>query len=939
MFLKDYFPNLKRRYQKISFSGVAFNSKQVKKNNLFFAIKGKKFDGNRYINEAIKNGARIIISSLKKEKIIDNVLFLNHKNPRQLLSLISYKIFKKKPKNLIAVTGTNGKTSVANFYHQILTLNNKRSAYIGTLGINGKSNYKKVSNTTFDSIQLSKSLDKLKKKKTDNVILEASSHGLDQHRLDGLRFDIGIFTNLSRDHLDYHKTMKKYFNAKLILFKNLMKKKSHVIFDENTKQAQIIKKICNNNNINQFTIGKNSGDLIIKNYLVSGNKQEVTFVLDKKNYSFRTNLIGKIQVKNLLMSLLAAYKSSIPINNILKAIKYIKAVPGRMEKIGSLLNNSITILDYAHTPEALKTTILSIKDQFRHRKIKLLFGCGGDRDKPKRRIMGKIANNLCENIYLTDDNPRSEDPSLIRKQIKIKISKSKLVEIPNRKKAIETAIMDLKSDEILIVAGKGHENYQEYKKRKFFSDKKCMIDAIAKRNKNLSRNLKINILNEKLDKKINKNLIINNASINSKIIKPYDIFFGINGKNFDGNKFADDALKKKASICIIDKNYTKKNPRKITVNNSLKMMTNFSSSIRNSMGIPIVAITGSAGKTSLKELLAQSLDQMMPTAFSKKSFNNKYGVPLSLLNINKKHKIGVFEIGMDKKGEINKLSKLIRPDVGVITNITYAHAKNFNTLKGIAKAKAELIDNISPGGKIILNADDYFFNFLKEKARKKHLNVITFSVSLKSNFQFIKSGKINSQNYITIESNKKRYKFRVKKDLDNYKYNLVAAVAVISNFIKIENLNKNIFYNFIQPSGRGNLKKIKLAKKIINLVDESYNSNPLSLRFSIEKFDNMKTKNKKYLLLGDMLELGKFSKKLHENLAIHVNKTKIDKIYVYGKEIINTYNKIRTQKRGKILYSEKEIMRFIKQEINNKDYLMVKGSNSTGLNKIIQKLN
>tara|TARA_B100001248_G_scaffold196491_1_gene151123 strand:- start:11319 stop:14138 length:2820 start_codon:yes stop_codon:yes gene_type:complete len=939
MFLKDYFPNLKRRYQKISFSGVAFNSKQVKKNNLFFAIKGKKFDGNRYINEAIKNGARIIISSLKKEKIIDNVLFLNHKNPRQLLSLISYKIFKKKPKNLIAVTGTNGKTSVANFYHQILTLNNKRSAYIGTLGINGKSNYKKVSNTTFDSIQLSKSLDKLKKKKTDNVILEASSHGLDQHRLDGLRFDIGIFTNLSRDHLDYHKTMKKYFNAKLILFKNLMKKKSHVIFDENTKQAQIIKKICNNNNINQFTIGKNSGDLIIKNYLVSGNKQEVTFVLDKKNYSFRTNLIGKIQVKNLLMSLLAAYKSSIPINNILKAIKYIKAVPGRMEKIGSLLNNSITILDYAHTPEALKTTILSIKDQFRHRKIKLLFGCGGDRDKPKRRIMGKIANNLCENIYLTDDNPRSEDPSLIRKQIKIKISKSKLVEIPNRKKAIETAIMDLKSDEILIVAGKGHENYQEYKKRKFFSDKKCMIDAIAKRNKKLSRNLKINILNEKLDKKINKNLIINNASINSKIIKPYDIFFGINGKNFDGNKFADDALKKKASICIIDKNYTKKNPRKITVNNSLKMMTNFSSSIRNSMGIPIVAITGSAGKTSLKELLAQSLDQMMPTAFSKKSFNNKYGVPLSLLNINKKHKIGVFEIGMDKKGEINKLSKLIRPDVGVITNITYAHAKNFNTLKGIAKAKAELIDNISPGGKIILNADDYFFNFLKEKARKKHLNVITFSVSLKSNFQFIKSGKINSQNYITIESNKKRYKFRVKKDLYNYKYNLVAAVAVISNFIKIENLNKNIFYNFIQPSGRGNLKKIKLAKKIINLVDESYNSNPLSLRFSIEKFDNMKTKNKKYLLLGDMLELGKFSKKLHENLAIHVNKTKIDKIYVYGKEIINTYNKIRTQKRGKILYSEKEIMRFIKQEINNKDYLMVKGSNSTGLNKIIQKLN
>ncbi len=939
MFLKDYFPNLKKKYQKLKFSGVSFNSKHVKKNNLFFAIKGKKFDGNKYIDEAIKKGARIIVSSKKKEKIIDNIFFLNAKNPRRLLSLISYKISKNKPKNLIAVTGTNGKTSVSNFYHQILTLNNKKSAFFGTLGINGKSSYKKISNTTFDPIKLSKNLNSLKKKKINNVILEASSHGLDQHRLDGLKFNIGIFTNLSRDHLDYHKTMKKYLDAKLILFKNLMKKKSYIIFEEDTKQSKIIKNICFKKKIKQLTIGKNSGDLIIKSYSNIGNQQEVSFSLEKKNYNFKTNLIGKIQIKNLLMSLLAAYKSSISMNNILKSIQKIKPVPGRLEKIGSLLNNSITILDYAHTPDALKTTILNVKEQFKHRKIKILFGCGGERDKPKRKIMGKIANDLCENIYLTDDNPRSEDPALIRNQIKSKISKSKLIEIPQRKEAIENAIMNLKSDEVLIVAGKGHENYQEYKTKKFFSDKKHMIETINKKNNKLSKNLKLNILNEKLEKKVDRNLTISNASINSKTIKPYDIFFGINGKKFNGSKFADEALKKKASLCIIEKNYTKKNPRKITVNNSLKILTNFSTSIRNSLGIPIVAITGSAGKTSLKELLAQSLNQIMPTVFSKKSFNNKYGVPLSLFNINKVHKIGIFEIGMDKKGEIDNLSKLVRPDIGLITNITYAHAKNFDSLKGIANAKAEIIDNIYSGGKIILNADDYFFNFFKKKALKKHLTVVSFGRSSKSDYQFIKSSGTHKKNYVIIKFNKKKYKFYVSKDLNNYKYNLVAAIAVISNLIKIENLNKNIFNNFKQPLGRGNLKKIKIAKKIINLVDESYNSNPLSLRLSMEKFDKLKTNNKKYLLLGDMLELGKFSKKLHEDVANHANKTKIDKIYVYGKEIINTFNKIRTQKRGKILYSKDEIMRFVKNEINDKDYLMVKGSNATGLNKIIQRLN
>ena len=771
------------------------------------------------------------------------------------------------------------------------------------------------------------------------MILEASSHGLKQHRLDGLKFNVGIFTNLSRDHLDYHKTLKDYLNAKLILFKNLMKKDSVAIFDEDTKYSKILNNICKKNKIKKLTIGKSNGDLLIKNHSIIDNKQELSFVFNKKDYHLKTQLIGKIQMKNLLMSILAANNSNIKLNKILKSVENIKAVPGRFEKVGNIENNSIVILDYAHTPDALETCILNIKEHFKHRKVNLVFGCGGDRDKPKRSIMGKIANDLCDKIYLTDDNPRTESPKKIRNEIKTKIIKSKLVEISSRKNAIEKAIKDLRSDEILIVAGKGHENYQEYYTKKFFSDKACIIDAIDKKNKKLSKNLKTNILKEHLNKKISNNFFINQASINSKDLKKNDIFFGIKGKNIDGNKFADVALKKKASICILEKNYSKKNSRKIFVKDTLKTFSNLSCVIRKSLGTPIVAITGSAGKTSLKELIGQSLNILTPTLYSKKSFNNQYGVPLSLFNLDKKHKIGVFEIGMDKKGEIHKLSNLIQPDIGVITNISYAHIKNFKSLKGIAEAKAEIIKNITIGGKIILNADDAFYSFFKERALKRGLKIISFSIKNRSDFQFIDNRKHRIKNIIEIKANNKKYKFKINEDLYNYKLNLVAAVAVISNFFKIDKLNKDIFKDFAQPSGRGNLKKIKLKKKTIQLIDESYNSNPLSLKFSIEKFDKIETTNAKYLLLGDMLELGKFSKKLHSDIANNINKTQISKVYVYGKDIIYTFNKLRTQKKGKILKSNSEILRFISNQINNNDYLMVKGSNSTGLNEIIKKLN
>ena len=225
MQLKDYIPNIDTKIRKIFFSGISFDSSKVKKNDIFFAIKGNNIDGNNFIPTVIKKGCKIIISEKKFKKFQKDIIFIYTKNIRKLLAEVSFKIYKKKPKNLIAVTGTNGKSSIADFYYQILKLNNKKVASIGTLGVKSNKVSLNLSNTTIDPLQLGKILKKLKDQKIDNVIMEASSHGLEQNRLDGLKFNSGIFTNLSQDHLDYHKNFKKYLKAKLYLFENLVKKK------------------------------------------------------------------------------------------------------------------------------------------------------------------------------------------------------------------------------------------------------------------------------------------------------------------------------------------------------------------------------------------------------------------------------------------------------------------------------------------------------------------------------------------------------------------------------------------------------------------------------------------------------------------------------------------------------------------------------------------
>ena len=455
----------KIKFLKYKNRNFSINSKKVKKNDIFFAMEGSKQSGNLYSSEALSKGAYKVVTS----KNTKNKNYLIVKNVNKFLAEACSAKYKEKPKNIIAVTGTNGKSSVANFYFQILKNLKINSAAIGTLGIFYKNKVKRTNLTTPDIITIHKELNFLKKNKIDNVCLEASSHGLHQNRLDGINFTAGIFTNFTQDHLDYHKNLKKYLQAKLSLFSSLLKKNTFAVLDTDIPEFSIINKICKKRKIKILSFGSRGNTIKLISHYYFGKKQIIKINFLNKIYNIKLDLIGDFQIKNVLAAILASYLSVKNPDQIINTLSKIKSATGRMQYVGNKKKSAV-VVDYAHTPDALKKSLQTLAKQF-NKKVDVVFGCGGDRDKGKRYKMGEIADQFASKIYLTNDNPRSENPISIIKQIKKGCSRSKI--ILDRKMAIKSAINNLNTDSILLIAGKGHENYQIINnQKKYFSDQK-----------------------------------------------------------------------------------------------------------------------------------------------------------------------------------------------------------------------------------------------------------------------------------------------------------------------------------------------------------------------------------------------------------------------------------------------------------------------------------
>ena len=456
-------------------SSICYDSRKVKKNSVFVAIKGVNTDGHRFILDAINNGAIAII--LEDNNAIPDDIFIHEKmakilvaDSRKALAEISCALYKKSSEKvkLIGITGTNGKTTTTYFIKSILETAGEKTGLIGTIANYIGDKEIKSSLTTPESNDLNELLYKMYNEGCSYAVMEVSSHSLVLNRVYGLNFSSAIFTNITSDHLDFHITFENYLNAKKILFDSLSSS-SFAIYNSDDSHS---KKLVGNSKANLVSYGTSSNsDFILKN--ISYDLSGTTFTVEYKGNSFpvSTSLIGKFNAYNACAAFAVGFTSGIKEEKIIEGIKNTKQVPGRFEIISK--GNKKVIVDYSHTADSLEKALLAVKDIVKDSApVYTVFGCGGNRDKTKRPVMGKIATELSNYVFVTSDNPRFEDPFKIINEIKTGIAKDNYRVIENREEAISYAIKNSEENAVILVAGKGHENYQEIKGiRNHFSDR------------------------------------------------------------------------------------------------------------------------------------------------------------------------------------------------------------------------------------------------------------------------------------------------------------------------------------------------------------------------------------------------------------------------------------------------------------------------------------
>ncbi|MGE0285212.1 MAG: UDP-N-acetylmuramoyl-L-alanyl-D-glutamate--2,6-diaminopimelate ligase [Bradyrhizobium sp.] len=459
--------------------GLAVDSRVVKPGDLFFALAGHKTDGSRFIDAAMAAGAVAVAGDHKPQGA--RVPFVVTPNPRRALALAAAKFFPRQPATIAAVTGTSGKTSVAAFTRQIWQDLGHASASIGTIGLVSPKRTVYGSLTTPDPIALHCQLDEIARDGVTHLAFEASSHGLDQFRLDGVRVAAGGFTNLSRDHMDYHPDVAHYLNAKLRLFRDLVIDGGAAVISADHDCSSEVIGAARARKLRLILVGRKAdGDQGIRlvEAGIDGFAQRLVIEHRGRRHAIRLPLVGEFQIENALVAAGLAIGTGSDVEKVFAAIEKLEGAKGRLERVGER-NGAPVFVDYAHKPDALAKALQALRP-YAKRKLVVVFGAGGDRDAGKRSLMGAIAADKADSVIVTDDNPRSEDPATIRGAILAAAKGAR--EIGDRNEAIRAAVASLEPGDVLLIAGKGHETGQIVGSKTLpFSDHEAVAAALTSR--------------------------------------------------------------------------------------------------------------------------------------------------------------------------------------------------------------------------------------------------------------------------------------------------------------------------------------------------------------------------------------------------------------------------------------------------------------------------
>ncbi len=450
--------NIRAAIRDVEITGLTADSRAVERGYLFAALPGSHEDGRAYIDDAIARGAKVVLAPdgtrLDRD---DAVQLVTDDNPRRLLAELAARFYGRQPSTVVGVTGTNGKSSVVGFVRQIWERQGLKAGSMGTLGLEAPGFAGGESLTTPDQVQLHHDLASLAKAGVDHLAIEASSHGLDQYRLDGVRFRAAAFTNLGRDHLDYHGDREHYLAAKMRLFDTLLPADGTAVLNADIAEFDLLRERCKAAGVEMRSYGRRTSDLRLDDVAPLAGGQRLCLTINGRSFETRLPLVGSFQAYNALAALGLVIACGGDADETVAALCHLKGVRGRLECVAQHPNGAPIYVDYAHTADALETVLTAIRPHVRGQ-LAVVFGAGGDRDPGKRPLMGAACARLADRCIVTDDNPRGEDPALIRKAVLAACPGA--LEIGARDEAIRRGIADLAPDDVLVIAGKGHETGQ-----------------------------------------------------------------------------------------------------------------------------------------------------------------------------------------------------------------------------------------------------------------------------------------------------------------------------------------------------------------------------------------------------------------------------------------------------------------------------------------------
>lgn len=930
----------------IEISGVNADSREISPGEIFVALSGSKTDGTRFVKDAIERGSVLVICGAGDDVGQPETPVLRVPDPHRTLALLAAQLYGPQPETVVAVTGTAGKTSVAAFVRQIYAHAGIQAASIGTTGIERPAGHIEGALTTPDPVVLHVEMRNLAAEGITHVAMEASSHGLMQRRLDGIGLSAVAFTNLGRDHMDYHPTVDDYFAAKMRLFDTLAKPGLPAVIFADDAYSRAAIEVAQKSGLKVLTVGRKGEFLSLKRVEHERHRQIAEIAHGDHIYRVDLPLAGDFQIANALVAAGLCIATGVPADKVFAALQELEGAPGRLEHVGTTQNGALVYVDYAHKPEALEQVLLSVRP-FTTGRVIAVFGCGGDRDPGKRQIMGEIAVRLADVVYVTDDNPRNEEPAAIRAAI-LETAIDAL-EIGDRRQAIRDAIADLKTGDTLVIAGKGHETGQTIKDvRHPFSDHEEARAAIVEvgpqgerplwTGSDMVEAMNARPVNGMPDK-------VTGISIDTRTLKRGDAFFAIKGDNTDGHDFTTAAAAAGASVLVIDERKLPALGRLtvplMVVQDVLKAMEMLGRAARARTGAKIIAVTGSAGKTTTKDALAHVLGSCGAVHASSASYNNHWGVPLTLARMPQNTDFGVFEIGMNHAGEISPLVDMVKPHVAMVTLIAAAHLGNFRSLDDIARAKAEIFSGITKGGCALINRDDKRFKLLGEIAEDaKVKNVFGYGTNRLGDVVLKKASFREDGSEVTAKVFGEEVSFKTGVAGKHVVQNMLGVLGAAHLVGADLALVAEALQTLEASDGRGRRYERRVDGGKFTLIDESYNANPASMEVALEMLSDITPGEggRHIAVLGDMLELGKFSGKLHAELADPIKRFGIKDIYLAGAEIAALQEALPEDVNCSHQVDAARLSRDLVNVPKAGDVIMLKSSNGIGFSKIVSAL-